>query len=236
MLAYNLQKAKGVSVLNQFKLLPIYLVTMLLASAQAFAFDDSFSPYIGVIVGTPITSVNKLSDATGSLETEFNPGLLGGLTAGASMNTNFGYNIDRIRLEAEAAYRTNELVKMNGAQGQRANVNGTVSVTNYMLNGYLENSNFVTKEMPVSLFLTAGAGAAIATISEISYRGRTLVASGKNTQLAYQGGLGVGTELTKNITIDLSYKYMGTTPFNFSGVSATYGSHNILLGARYSFY
>jgi opacity protein-like surface antigen len=89
--------------------------------------------------------------------------------------------------------------------------------------------------MPVSIFLTAGAGAAMASITEIAYRGRTIVASGSSTQLAYQGGLGVGSELTKNITIDLTYKYMGTTPFKFSGVSAEYGSHNILVGARYLF-
>jgi opacity protein-like surface antigen len=222
-------------VADMIKLLPICLALMLLTSVQAFAFDDSIRPYVGVIVGSPITSVKKFSDASGAVDTDFNPGLLGGLTVGASMDTYWGYNIERLRLEAEVAYRTSELVRTNSAQGQSTSINGTVSVTNYMLNVYLENSNFVSKETPVSLFLTAGAGAALATITEISYLGSTLVASGNNTQLAYQGGLGVGSELTKNITVDLTYKYMGTTPFNFSGVSAEYSSHNILIGARYIF-
>jgi opacity protein-like surface antigen len=222
-------------VADMIKLLTICLALMFLTTEQAFAFDDSFRPYIGVIVGSPITSVKKLSDASRAVETEFNPGLLGGLTVGASMDTYWGYNIERLRLEAEVAYRTSELVKLTDAQGQSTSINGTVSVTSYMLNGYLENSNFVTKETPVSLFLTAGVGTAMATISEISYLGSTLVTSGNNTQFAYQGGLGVGSELTKNVTIDLTYKYMGTIPFKFSGVSADYGSHNIHLGARYMF-
>jgi opacity protein-like surface antigen len=210
---------------------------MLLVSGSAFAFDGStIRPYIGVFAGSPITSVNKLSDASGSVDTDFKPGLLAGLTAGAVVDTNWRYNIDRLRLEAEAAYRTSELVKLNGTQGQSANLNGTVAVTNYMLNGYLENSNFMSsKDMPVSLFLAFGAGTAIATITEISYRGRVLVASGKNTQLAYQVGLGIGSELAKNFALDLTYKYMGTTPFKFAGVSAEYGSHNVMAGARYFF-
>jgi opacity protein-like surface antigen len=222
-------------VADMIKLLPICLALMFLTSAQALAFDDSIRPYIGVIAGSPITSVNRFSDASGAVDAVFNPGILGGLNVGASIDTIWGYNIDRFRLEAEVAYRTNELVSLNNAQGRSTSINGTVSVTNYMLNGYLENSNFVSKETPVSIFLTAGAGAAIATITEISILGRTLVASGKNTQLAYQGGMGVGSELTKNITVDLTYKYMGTAPFKFYGVSAEYSSHNILIGARYMF-
>ena len=52
--------------------------------SPALAFDSNLYPYAGVILGTPLTSVNKLSDSSGSLNTEFNPGFLAGLTAGQS--------------------------------------------------------------------------------------------------------------------------------------------------------
>lgn len=186
------------------KLLTICSVIMLLAAAPALANDDSIRPYIGFFAGGSFNPIATLSDSSGAVNTDFNPGLLGGLTVGASMGTNWGDNIERLRVEAEVSYRTNELTQMNNSKSQSASVNGTVSVTNFMLNGYLENPNILTKEMPMSLFLTAGAGAAIASITEISYNSRTLVTSGKNTQLAFQGGMGIGSELTKNITIDLT--------------------------------
>ena len=217
------------------KLLPICLALIVLMSAPVCAFDNSIRPYIGVFAGSPITSVNKFSDASGSVDSDFNPGMLGGLSVGVSVDSNWGYNIDRFRLEAEAAFRTSELVRLRGAQGQRADVNGTVSVMNYMLNGYVENANFATKDMPVSIFLTAGAGTATATITSVTNKGKTLVSAGNNVQFAYQGGVGFGSGLSKNISLDVIYKYMGTTPFKFSGVSVDYGSHNVMIGARYLF-
>jgi opacity protein-like surface antigen len=208
---------------------------ILFLNSTSFAFDDSVRPYIGIFAGCPVTHNTKLTDTSGTVDTVFDPGILGGLVVGASTDTDWGYNINRLRIEAEASYRTNELKKISDGLGNSTTVKGTFSVTNFMLNGYLENSNFMTKEMPVSLFLTAGVGAAMGTITEISYSGSTLVASGKNTQLAYQGGAGIGSELTRNILIDLTYRYMGTTPFKFSAVSADYGSHNVQIGARYLF-
>jgi opacity protein-like surface antigen len=124
---------------------------------------------------------------------------------------------------------------LNGARGQVVHVDGTVSVTDFMVNGILEKANFVSKEMPVSLFLIVGAGIASASVTDVSYNGTTLIAAGKNTQFAYQGGLGVGNELTRNITVDLTYKYLSASQFNFSGVKGDYGSHNIIVGARYVF-
>jgi opacity protein-like surface antigen len=205
------------------------------ATTPASAFDGTTYPYVGITLGTALTSVNKLSDSSGSLNTDFDPGYLAGLTAGVVIDSKLGWNIERIRAEAEVGYRSNDLVKMKNTQGQSATMSGTVSVTNIMLNGYLENTSLITKDASVNLYLTAGVGAAVASISSISYQGATIVKSASDTQLAYQGGLGAGYELTKNITLDASYRYLGTTTFKFAGVNAEYGSHNILLGARYAF-
>lgn len=212
-------------------------LTMLIFAAftPALAFDSNTYPYAGITLGSPLTAISKLSDSSASLKTDFDPGYMAGLAAGIAINSQMGWNIERIRVEAEVGYRSNDLLRMRNDDGQRANMDGKLSVTTFMLNGYLENSGTIIREVPINLFLTAGVGAAMASISTISFQGETLVKSATNTQFAYQGGLGAGYELTKHITLETSYKYLGTTKFKFNGVTAEYGSHNVLLGARYAF-
>lgn len=218
-------------------MLKIFIVCCLVALSVSpvLAIDSSIYPYVGVTAGTPLTSVTKLSDSSGSLDTDFSPGYLAGLCAGVTFDMPFAWNIDRIRTEVEIGYRSSDLKSVKTSQGQSTSLNGTVSVSNVMMNGYLENTTQLLSDVNTTLFLTAGVGAANASISSISYQGATLVKSASDTQLAYQGGLGAGFELTKNITLDASYKYMATTAFNFAGIKAEYGSHNILLGVRYAF-
>jgi len=215
----------------------IFLLVCLLVSiaSSALAFDSGSYPYVGINLGSPLTSINKMSDTTGTLETDFNPGYMAGLVAGLSFEAVQRWNIERIRAEAEVGYRSSELLRVKGSQGLSTNMSGSLTVTNYMLNGYLDNTSAFTKEVPVSLFISAGAGVAVASISSIVYQGATLAKSAQNTQLAYQGGAGIGYELTKLFGIDVTYKYLGTTPFKFAGVKAEYGSHNIMFGAKYSF-
>jgi len=215
----------------------IFLSFCLVATfvSSASAFDSDLYPYVGIILGSPLTAINTMSDSSGSLDTEFKPGYMAGFTAGLGFETVQRWNIDRIRAEAEAGYRSSELLRMKNSQGKSTNLSGTLTMTNYMLNGYLDNMTAFPKDTPVSLFISAGAGVAVASISSITNHGATLVNSAKNTQLAYQGGIGAGYELSKSFGIDVTYKYLGTTPFKFAGVKAEYGSHNILLGAKYSF-
>lgn len=203
--------------------------------SPAFAVESDIYPYIGITAGSALTSVRTLSDSSGSLYPVFNPGYIAGVEAGIAYNTNPGLNIDRIRVEAEAGYRTSKLVRMRNAGGHDADMSGTVTVKNLMLNGYLDNTGLTFNDLPVHLFVTAGVGVAAATNSTVSYQGTTIVPSANDTQLAYQGGAGFGYELTNKIIFDATYKYLGTTPFRFADVKADYGSHSILLGARYSF-
>lgn len=211
--------------------LVVSLMVLLLTSNLSFAFD----PYLGVTIGTELTSVNKLSDASGSLNTDFNPGYVAGLTTGIAFDSSLGWNLKTIRAEAEIAYRSSDLTKMRNSTGLSASMNGSVSVTSFMLNCYLENTSLLAEKVPLNLFFTIGAGGAVASISSISYMGTVLVNSANDTQFAYQGGFGVGYNLTKNVTLDTTYKYMGTTDFKLAGVNAEYGSHNVLLGLRYTF-
>lgn len=197
--------------------------------------ESAMYPYAGATLGAALTAVSKLSDSSGSLDTDFKAGYLAGVTTGLAFYAPLGWNIDRIRIEAELGYRSNALLRVKNSQGQSAAMNGTLTVKNLMVNGYLDNTGMLINDVPVTLFLTAGAGVATASISTINFQGVTLVTSAHDSRLAYQGGAGVGYELTRNITLDATYKYMGTSPFNFAGVKADYGSHNVMLGAWYAF-
>jgi opacity protein-like surface antigen len=208
---------------------------MLLLVSPALAVEKDIYPYVGLTLGSTLTSVDRMSDSSGSLNTQFNPGYMAGLSAGLEFNSQIGWNIDKVRAEAEVGYRSSELTSMNNTLGQSASMGGRVSVTNYMLNCYIENTNILSSDMPVNIFLTAGVGAASASISSISYQNAQLVKPSNSTQFAFQGGFGFSYELREKIYLDAAYKYMGTTPFKFSGVKADYVSHNILLGARYAF-
>lgn len=208
---------------------------IMLTSSQVMASDNGLRPYIGLLAGTALTSVNKLSDASGSLNTDFNAGYMVGGVAGITVDTYWLYNIDKIRAELEVGYRSNNLTNMSNASGQSVDMKGTVSIINYMINGYLESSSLLAKDISIDLFLMAGAGLATASIDSISYKGTILVSSSNDTEFAYQGGIGAGYKLTKNFTIDTSYRYLGTVPLKLGGVKAEYGSHNILFGVRYAF-
>lgn len=211
------------------------LAGSLIIVASVFGFDNFATPYIGVIGGSALTSVNKVSDSSGSLDTDSNPGYLVGVTAGVTFDAKYGMNIDRVRTEVEAGYRSNTLAHMKDSHGQSAKMDGTVSVTNFMLNCYLDNTGMLSSDQPINLFMMAGVGIAKASITPVTYQGSTLIKSSSDKQLAYQGGVGAAYDLTKNVTLDAAYKYMGTTIFKFADVNAEYGNHNVLLGARYSF-
>lgn len=217
------------------KIVYICLAGSLILVASAFGSDNFATPYIGIAGGSALTSVNRVSDSSGSLDTDFNPGYLVGVTAGVTFDAKYGMNIDRVRAEIEAGYRSNSLAHMKDSHGQSAKMDGTVSVTNVMLNCYLDNTGMLSSDQPINLFIMAGVGAAKASITPVTYQGATLIRSSSDKQLAYQGGVGAGYNLTKNVTLDAAYKYMGTTTFRFADVNAEYGSHNILLGVRYSF-
>lgn len=211
------------------------LITLSAVIASQPAVAEAAYPYIGVTAGIPLSSIYKLSDSTGSLDMDSDPGYMAGLSAGIVFDMYGVWNIERIRTEAEFGYRSNKLTKMTNAGGLSTDVNGTVTIIDFMVNGYLENTSMLTSELPVTVFLTAGVGLAGASVSSVTYENTTLLNSVRDTQFAYQGGLGVGYELTNNITLDATYKYMGTSAFNLSGVKAEYGTHNILFGAQYYF-
>ncbi|MEJ2169456.1 MAG: outer membrane beta-barrel protein, partial [Desulfobacterales bacterium] len=62
--------------------------------------------------------------------------------------------------------------------------------------------------------------------------------SGSNdddTVFAYQVGIGIGYAVTKKITIDVRYRYLGTEDSEYDTTKAEFASNNVLLGMRINF-
>ncbi len=59
--------------------------------------------------------------------------------------------------------------------------------------------------------------------------------SESDTVFAYQGIAGLAYSFTPNWGMTLSYLYLGTSDPEFQNFETEYGSHNVMLGLRYSF-
>ena len=90
---------------------------MLAISSPVLAVESDIYPYAGVTLGTALTSVR--SDNSGLLHSDFNPGYMAGGAAGIAFNSYLDCNIDRIRIEAEMGYRSNEISSITNSQGKR---------------------------------------------------------------------------------------------------------------------
>jgi opacity protein-like surface antigen len=56
------------------------------------------------------------------------------------------------------------------------------------------------------------------------------------TVLAWQLGTGLGYELTKEITLNVGYRYLATDDVDYNAtITHEFGSHNVTAGIRYSF-
>ena len=56
-----------------------------------------------------------------------------------------------------------------------------------------------------------------------------------DTVFAWQLGVGVGYELTKAMSLDVGYRYLGSSDFEYGSTNIELGSHNVTAGVRYTF-
>ncbi|NLA39986.1 MAG: outer membrane beta-barrel protein [Smithella sp.] len=199
--------------------------------------------YIGANLGITLLRDFDIKDIQPTLSVQSDPGFAIGATV--------GYAIDFIRIEAEVAYQKNGIDKFKGLDKTTYTSDNTSNIT-FLLNGYFDFKN----KTIVTPFLSAGAGVARISISEINEKvnisGKTysvLMPSSHATVFAYQLGAGLAFAVTKNVTLDVKYRYFGTTDPKFDDakvndgitdtlfrdVQANYASHNAYLGLRYSF-
>ena len=107
-------------------------------------------------------------------------------------------------------------------------------MTSVLANGYYDfNAG------SVSPYLTAGIGWASVGVNDINQEGdpASWATSESHSALGYQFGAGVGIPLSKNVDIDVRYRYFRTGNFSMNNNGGDYhvASNSVLVGLKLGF-
>ena len=166
-------------------------------------------------------------DFDNGLKTEFE------MKEGVAVSYAMGGNLTEFfRGELELGYQKNDFDNVNVPGLGKADISGDVAIYSLLLNGYADFKNTTI----LTPFVTVGFGAAQVDVSDISLPGYgTVLRADDDIVFAYQVGAGVGIEVHPRATIDLKYRYFGTSDPEFDIADAEVASHNLYVGFRVYF-
>ena len=204
----------------------ITAVCAMILSISSIA-SSAEGPYVSGNLGLAILSDSDVTDSTVpgiTLDIESDSGLALGVAVGYA----FGNNT---RIEGEIAYQKNDVDKAS-LLGVDVDLTGDTSSLALLLNGYYDFAN----ESAFTPFISAGLGVAEVEINDFNVPGSGLPSSNDDdTVFAYQVGAGVGYAVNEKVTIDVKYRYFGTSDPDFETTTAEYSSHNFYAGIRVAF-
>jgi opacity protein-like surface antigen len=201
------------------------------------------SGYLSLFLGA---SVPQDTDVTIS---EFNPVTVKNTQAqfdpGINIGGTGGYDFGFIRLEGEMSYKQGEITSVTErTYGNRyVNVDGHVGAFTMLMNGFFDLHN----DSPITPYLGGGMG--FATVSLSNTKGvdansgalnHRVFKSDDDTVFAYQAGAGVDVALNRHLSLDVGYRYFGTSRANFTedwpnSTNLKLASHNAAVGLRLKF-
>ena len=153
--------------------------------------------------------------------------------AGYGVGLAFGHSYTNgMRSEVEVFYRANDIDEFSTPRRviDAGESDGEVTSWGAMINGYYD---FPASER-IKPFIGAGIGYA-----NVEYDSDNLEDSVDDDVFAYQAMAGCGIAVSKEVTIDLQYRFLATDDpeFDDSGieVETEYMTHNVMLGLRFSF-
>jgi len=195
------------------------------------------SGFIGVTFPTDTTATGHDFNAGRDLNDRvgFDPGVNVGGTGGFD----FGF----LRLEGELSYKHGEINKVDDRiSGIRYNdIDGRIGVLAMMGNAFLDLHN----PSPITPYFGGGIG--FAAIHQSDTEGRDtstglrtrLYRSDDDTVFAYQAGAGLEIALSRMLSLDVGYRYFGTSNASFNDSSIEnkmkFESHNAAVGLRVKF-
>jgi opacity protein-like surface antigen len=193
----------------------LLLVGALLAATVNLA--QAQGPYVGAAGVVSFTNDSDVKVTNGTSTLSYDTGY--GFAASA------GYDFGGARLEAEYGYKEADLDKLSGSNLSFNITDGKLKTTTGMINGFLDYKS----DTPLTMFIGAGAG-----VIKGEFEGGS--DSFDDTVFAYQASLGASIAATRNIKLDLFYRFIGAgSDFESNGIKIDYHSSNIYLGARYMF-
>ncbi|CAG0988003.1 outer membrane protein [Geobacter sp.] len=166
---------------------------------------------------------------------EFDPGIAAGGTA--------GYDYGLFRLEGEISYRHGEIGAITDTLNNERfrSVDGDVGTLAFMANAFFDLHN----DTPITPYVGGGIGFAVLNLNDttgINSGGDRVILydEGDDTVFAYQVGAGVEIALNPILSLDLGYRYFGTSEATFDEGPVTstrmkLESHNALMGFRVKF-
>jgi opacity protein-like surface antigen len=214
--------------MNRTKAFMLFFVALAFFAVPALA----AGPYVGgeagaVFLSESTFSVAGIDQGDAKFKTGYGLGLLG------------GFDFGTWRAEGEFAWRKNDNKEFSSG-GVTDPLSGDVSSMALMANGYYDFRMVSPTFVP---YIGGGLGFARVSLEAVdpTVGGGTFI-DDSDTVFAYQFSAGVGFVVSKQLTIDLGYKYFATTDPEFEVIGgggvkaeAEYQSHNLFLGARYSF-
>ena len=178
--------------------------------------DGNWFQMFYISAGMGVYLPNDLDGTTGTGGTntiEFDPGLVAQGAIGTYLGENF-------RIESEAAYRMADYDQAT-AGGDSTTPNGDLKLATGIINLYYE---FVLG--PFNPFLGVGAGVAKFKTTAVNVAGLTIVERDA-TEFAYQAIVGITYEISRDWSVGLDGRYLGTSDGDISATMA-------ILNVRYN--
>ncbi|NTV48787.1 MAG: porin family protein [Geobacteraceae bacterium] len=228
------------------KTIPILLFVFAICALPAICQADPGIPgayvsgFIGVHVpgDTDVPSTDFLTNESFNDRVEFDPGINIGGTG--------GYDFGIVRLEGELShkYSTIKTITDQTAGDLIRSPNGDLGVLAIMFNGFIDLHN----NSQLTPYLGGGVGFASMYLSDtygITTSGgiskmTLLYGAGNDTVFAYQVGAGLDIALNRRFSLDVGYRYFGTSRADFYSdlaisSSMKFESHTSTLGFRYRY-
>lgn len=188
---------------------------------------------VSAAADTDVTSINNQSGEVFNDRVEYDPNIYVGGTG--------GYDFGHFRLEGELSYKHAEISSITDDTGFRfRGVDGSLGALAFMANAFVDVHN----NTPVTPYFGGGIGFAVLSLSDTfgsDNSGRLLLYPDDDTTVfAYQAGGGLEIAINPSLSLDLGYRYFGTTKGTFDSdwITTTklkYESHNGMVGFRVKF-
>jgi opacity protein-like surface antigen len=191
----------------KFRALLVGLLLMVSATPALAA-----GPYVGAAGGVSVVHDSDISDLGLSGTAKYDTGY--------GFNVNAGYNFDPVRVEFEFGYKNADVDRVELLGLSVPITSSDLTVMSYMVNGYYD----LKINSPVTPYFGAGIGVINGELD-----------NDDDTVFGYQLIAGVAFNVNKNVAIDLSYRFQGSSDFSMGGTDVSYMSSNIMAGLRYHF-
>lgn len=201
----------------------IIAMIAILSASTSVAFAAEAGRYATLSLG------GFMPDRIGTAEVKYDNGPVGSAALGYAF-------ANRVRLEGELSYREADMYWLDTGFFQY-NMDSSISATSLMTNVYYD----INTQSLLTPYLGAGVGASRVNLEKGNFVSPNIVRGGPGSfgwnedhdiVLAYQLAAGVGLDVSKTITIDLGYRYFGTTDAKMNFAEVEFSSHNAMVGVK----